>query len=53
MRWAGNVARVLGKRRAYRVLVGRPEGKKENLNVDGRVILRRILKKWDVEHGLE
>jgi hypothetical protein len=53
MRWAGNMTRVLGKRRAYRVLVGRPEGKKKNMNVDGRVILRRILKRWVIHHGLE
>jgi len=40
MRRAGNVARVLGKRRAYRMLVGKPEGKREDLDVDWRVILR-------------
>jgi hypothetical protein len=28
MRWAGNVARMGGKRNAYRILVGKPEGKK-------------------------
>jgi hypothetical protein len=27
MRWAGNVAWVGGKRNAYRILVGKPEGK--------------------------
>jgi hypothetical protein len=40
MRWAGNVACVLEKGCAYIILGGRPEGKRENLNVDGRVILR-------------
>ena len=34
------MARMLGKRRACRVLVGRPEGKREYLGGDGRVILR-------------
>jgi hypothetical protein len=33
----------------YRVLVGKPEGKNhlEDLGVDGRIILRRIFRKWD------
>jgi hypothetical protein len=29
MRWAGNVARMREKRNAYRLLVGKPEGKKQ------------------------
>jgi hypothetical protein len=28
MRWAGNVARREGKRNAYRIFVGKPEGKR-------------------------
>jgi hypothetical protein len=28
MRWAGHVARMRGKRNAYRMLVGKPEGKR-------------------------
>jgi hypothetical protein len=28
MRWAGHVARIGEKRRAYRILVGRPEGRR-------------------------
>jgi hypothetical protein len=28
MRWAGNVARIGQKRTAYRILVGKPEGKR-------------------------
>jgi hypothetical protein len=28
MRWAGNVARMGAKRNAYRILVGKPEGKR-------------------------
>jgi hypothetical protein len=41
----------MGKRRApYRVLVGKLEGKNPlgNPGVDGRIILKLILKKWDV-----
>jgi hypothetical protein len=29
MRWAGHVARIGEKRNAYRILVGKPEGKKQ------------------------
>ena len=34
----------------YRVLVGKPEGKRplEGPDVDGRIILRWIFSKWDV-----
>jgi hypothetical protein len=34
----------------YRVLVGKPEGNNylEDPGVDGRIILRRIFRKWDV-----
>jgi len=28
MRWAGHVARVMERRNAYRILVGKPEGKR-------------------------
>jgi hypothetical protein len=28
MRWAGHVARMVEKRKAYRLLVGKPEGKR-------------------------
>jgi len=28
MRWAGQVARILESRGAYRILVGKPEGKR-------------------------
>jgi hypothetical protein len=28
MRWAGNIARMGEKRNAYRILVGKPEGKR-------------------------
>jgi hypothetical protein len=34
----------------YRVLEGKPEGKNhlEGPNIDGRIILRWIIRKWDV-----
>jgi hypothetical protein len=42
----------MGKRRGvYRVLVGKPEEKKDHLgdlSADGRIILRWIFRKWDV-----
>jgi len=38
MRWAGHVKRMGERRVAYRVLVGRPQGKRqliEDLNIEG------------------
>jgi hypothetical protein len=49
MRWAGHVARMGEKRNAYRLLVGKPEGKR----LLGRprrtwlIILGWILERWD------
>jgi hypothetical protein len=47
MRWAGHVARMEGKRSAYRILLGKPEGKRplgsprrrwvDNIKMDLRV----------------
>jgi hypothetical protein len=43
----GHVARVGEMRYAYCILVGKPEGKNhsEDLDVDGRILLDRILEK--------
>ena len=50
MRWAGNVASMGERRGVYRVLVGKPEGDHlEEPRVKGRIILRWIFRKWDVE----
>jgi hypothetical protein len=50
MRWTGHVARMGDRRGVYRVLVGKPEGKKhlEDPVVDGRILLR-----WTCECGNE
>ena len=55
MRWARHVASVGERRGAYRILVEKPEGKNhlKDPGVDGKIILRRIFRKWDVEHGLD
>jgi len=50
MRWAGHVACMGEERGVYRVLVGKPEGRRPlgDLGVDGRIILERISSRWDV-----
>ena len=49
MRWEGHVARMEEGRVVHKVLVGKPEGKNHwgELDVDGRIILRWILRKWE------
>jgi hypothetical protein len=50
MRWAGHVARIGTVRGVCRVLVGKPEGMNhlEDPDIDKRIILRWIFRKWDV-----
>ena len=50
MRWAGHVARMGDRRGVYRDLVEKPKGKNHlgDPGVDGRIVLRWILRKWDV-----
>jgi hypothetical protein len=47
MRWAGHVACVAEMINACKILLGNPEGKShsEDLDVDGRIMLKCILKK--------
>ena len=49
MRWAGHVARMGERRSVYRVLVGKPEGKRLHVRLRHRwrIILRWIFRKWD------
>ena len=49
MRWAGNLARIGDRRGAYRVLVGKPGGKRilGKRGVDGKIILKCIFGKWE------
>jgi hypothetical protein len=44
MSWAGHVARFGEEKGVHRVLVGKPEGKKD---IDGRIILRWIFRKLE------
>jgi hypothetical protein len=55
MRWAGHVARTGEKRNAYRMLVGKPEGKRswEDQDVGGRTILKWILERRMGWYGLD
>jgi hypothetical protein len=48
MRRAGHVVRLGEMRNANKILVGKPERKNhsEDLGVDGRIILKWILRQW-------
>jgi hypothetical protein len=50
MRWAGHVASMEERKGVYRVLVRKPEGIDHlgDPDIDGRIILRWIFRKWDV-----
>jgi len=50
MRWVGHVSRVGERRGVYRVLVGnlKERDRLGDPGIDGRIILRCILRKWDL-----
>jgi len=50
MRWAGHVARMVVERGVYRVLVGKPEGKRALGRPRRRWVdnIRMDLQRWDV-----
>jgi hypothetical protein len=53
MRWAGHVARI---REVHRGFLWEDLMKRDRLEgqcIDGRIILKRILKKWYGKHGLD
>jgi hypothetical protein len=48
LRWVGHLARMRAMRDAYKILVKKPERRKqfEDPKVDGRIILKWISEKW-------
>jgi hypothetical protein len=50
MRWVGHVAQMEQVRNAYRILLGKPEGKRPLgcPKLDGRIILKWIIKTYGV-----
>jgi len=50
MRWAGHVARMGEGKGVFKVLVGKPKGKRPlgRPGADGRIIVRWIFRKWNV-----
>jgi hypothetical protein len=55
MKWAGHVARMGEERKVYRVLVGKPEGKRQfgRPSVDGRIGSELMLGRLAEECGLD
>jgi len=55
IRWTGHVACMGEKRGVYRVLAGKPKGKRlyGGPGIYGKIILRWIFRKWDVGYGLD
>jgi len=54
LRWAWRVARMGKRRGIYRILVWKHEGKGlEDVDVDGKIILKGIFSKWDVGSVLD
>jgi len=56
MRWAGHVAHMARRRSAYRVLMGKPEGRRPLTKPRRRwrIILKPIFRKGDGKgHGLD
>jgi hypothetical protein len=55
MRWAGHVACTEKGGVVHRVVVGKPEGRGNwgDPDVDGKIILRRIFRRWEEVVGTE